>query len=151
MTEPFVPRTQKGLLANAVGWIAAILAVSALVAGAVWGWRYVTAPAAGKVSARQQINSGAYRIAAYNHFFDVCAAVQTDESRLAAQRAELVGASPDDASRIRANIAGISSDRADAINEYNADAAKGYTLGQFRASGLPYRLDQTKEHTLCAS
>lgn len=79
----------------------------------------------------------------------MCAAVQSDEARLAAQRVELKSATGDDKSRVEANIAGITADRADAINQYNADAQKSYTIGQFRASGLPFTLGPTKE-TRCS-
>lgn len=77
--------------------------------------------------------------------------MQTDETRLAAQQTELKTAPQDDISRIQANIAGITSDRADAINEYNADAQKDYTVGQFKSSKLPYQLDQQEVRTTCVS
>lgn len=140
MTEPYIPRTQKGAAGNALIWIVGIIILCAAITAAVWGWRYATASTAGKVSARQQIQSGASRITAYDHFFNLCAAVQTDESRLDAQNIELATATGDDVGRIQANIAGITADRAEAINEYNADARKSYTIGQFRSSSLPYQL-----------
>lgn len=120
------------------------LLVAVVIAVTTFAIRWVTAPAKGKLDAREQIHSGGNRIQAYDHFFNLCAAVQTDEVALDAQLDQLAGASSDDErDRIRANIAGVTADRAGAINEYNADARKDYTVGQFRASKLPYDLPTT--------
>lgn len=149
--EGYTPKNQRGFFGNITLWIIGVLILIGLVGGVTFGVRWLTAPAKGKLQAREQINSGAFRIAAYNHFFDVCIAVQTDETRLAAQKAELKTAPKDDVARIQANIAGIISDRAEAINEYNADARKSYTIGQFKSRQLPYQLDQQEVHTRCAN
>lgn len=95
----------------------------------------------------EQTHQPGYKIEAYNHFYDLCASVQTMESSLDAQYTELKTATGDDRSRIEANIAGLQSARADAINQYNADARKSYTLGQFRDSGLPFQLTLTQYNT----
>lgn len=141
MTDDFpLPGNQKEVYGNVVLWTLGILLLIGIVTGIVWGWRYATAPTAGKISARQQINSGSFRIAAYNHFFDACAAIQGLDGQLAAQQQQLPTATGDDRSRIETNIAGIEGARAQAVAEYNADARKGYTIGQFRSSGLPFQL-----------
>jgi TPR repeat protein len=125
---------------KAFGVAVLVVVTIAAIAGIAFGIRWVTAGPKGALEAREQIKSGPSRIAAYNHFFDLCASVQSDEARLDAQRDELASATGDDVARIHANIAGLMSDRAEAINEYNADAEKGYTIGQFRASKLPFQL-----------
>jgi hypothetical protein len=43
--------------------------------------------------------------------------------------------------RIVINIAALQSLRHQAIQEYNANASKDYTIGQFRDAGLPYQLE----------
>jgi parvulin-like peptidyl-prolyl isomerase len=143
-----------------VGFILAFLAGFAIVvgiatlAGAI---QWSTADVRGKLDAREQIHaSGDYRIQAYEHFFNLCASVQTNEQSLDAQYDELNAAKDigdkDNEARILANIAGIRAARQDAINQYNADAHKDYTLGQFRASSLPYQLDTSYKkgvHTSC--
>lgn len=151
MTEPWVPKTQKGASANGLLWVLAVLAVAGLIAGIFFGVRWLTAPAKGKLQAREQINSGSYRIAAYDHFFDLCASVQGLEGQLAAQESALDGSTGDDRERIRANIAGIRGERAQAIADYNADASKDYTLAKFKSSKLPWRLSSEEEKTVCTA
>lgn len=140
MTELYMPKTQKGWYANIAAWVVGVLVLVALVVGVGWAWTYLTASTSGKVSAQKQIQSGSSRIAAYNHFFDLCASVQTLEGQLAAQTAALPTATGADYGRVQANIVGIEGARAGAIAQYNADARKGYTIGQFRSSQLPYQL-----------
>ncbi len=137
------------------GVLAAAMAVVVISVGA-FALDWFTTPVRGKLDARHQIYSGSSIIQAYDHFFNLCAAVQTDEARLDAQFDQLQATTdPDDKSRILTNIAGISSDRADAINTYNADAEKDYTIGQFRSAKLPFQIADnpyTKKgaHTTCA-
>lgn len=143
--------SQKRIAAWITGWtLFGFLLVIAVTAGVLL-WRYVIAAPAGKVQARQQIQSGNYRIAAYNHFFDLCASVQTKEATIAALQQELATRPPESRieqinASITANVAG----RADDINQYNADAEKDYTLAQFRASKLPFQLDPRTKETRCA-
>lgn len=123
-----------------IGAILGVLAFFAAIWALAFGIGWVTADPNGKLDARKQLKSGAYRIAAYDHFFDLCQAVQTDEASLDAQMDELKTATGEDVSRINANIAALKAARLGSIFEYNADASKSYTLGQFRSSHLPYRL-----------
>jgi hypothetical protein len=120
------------LLAFIVGFLIWLLAF-----GIQWG----TAPARGKLQAREQIQSGNYRIQAYNHFFDLCASVQTMDQALNQSYSDLAtSTSDDDRERIRTNISGQMNTRNDAVNTYNADSHKSYTVGQFKSSNLPYSL-----------
>lgn len=91
-----------------------------------------------------------FRRTAYESFFDKCAAVQTTEARILALQAEAETASEARAEEIAATITANQAQRARLINEYNADAAKDWTSGQFQASNLPYRLDANQETTTCA-
>jgi len=93
-----------------------------------------------------------YRIAAYNHFFDLCAAVQTQETRITTTRANLAHDQKGsfDQYRDRQVLDASIAQRSELINQYNADAAKSYTQAQFLASSLPYHLDPNQEHTQCA-
>lgn len=147
--------SEKRVYGSIVAWTLALAALVAVVVAATWGWRYVTAPAKGRIEAREQINSGGTRIAAYNHFFDMCAAVQTVEQTLLAEYQERKTAdTAKDRERINTNITGLQAERARSINEYNADARKSYTIGQFRSSSLPYQLNAspftaTSEVTSC--
>jgi hypothetical protein len=135
--------------------VAALLAVLIAVPVIWFGVRWITAGPRGQLQAREQIQSGDFRIQAYNHFFDLCAAVQTDEATLDATVDQLRSSSdPTDRQRLLTNKTGQLAARAEAINQYNVDARKSYTEGQFRGNGLPYQLPVTYEpgaHTSCAS
>ena len=141
-------------LVMVLGVIAA-LAIVGGVASYALGW--FAAPYQGKLQARQQINSGSFRIAAYDHFFDLCASVQTADNNIVTQTGllKLYTKGSSDYNRTVANIGGLMAARADGINQYNADASKSYTEGQFRASNLPYQLPagpyQKGESITCAS
>lgn len=152
MSNIWTPKSQKGLYGNAVAWLAGILLLVGLIAGIVFGIRWVTAPVKGKLQAREQINSGSFRIAAYNHFFDLCASVQTKEQTIVALEQELATKpTADRRSQIEASITANRAGRADDINTYNADAHKSYTIGQFRSSGLPFTLYPTTKETACVA
>jgi hypothetical protein len=139
----------------AILFVAAVSVGIATLAGAIqWG----TADIRGKLNAREQIHAnGSYRIDAYEHFFNLCASVQTNEQNLDAQYDELNAAQDvgdkENVERIQANISGLRSAIADAVNQYNADANKSYTVGQFRSSSLPYQLStdayRKGVHTKC--
>lgn len=144
--EPWIPSTQKGAYANVVLWVFGVAALVLVVGVASWGFGWIFAGPKGALEARQQILSGANRIQAYNHFFDQCVSVQKLEFASDAQQAELAAASgQDDRDRILANIAGITAERAGAVAQYNADAEKTYTIGQFRDLKLPFQIDEASQ------
>lgn len=131
------------------------LIVGVLVAGG-WAIKYYTADVRGKINANEQIKSGDNRIAQYDSFFNQCAAVQSFETSLeAAYNALDRNTDPSDTNRLNINITGIEAQRARAINEYNANAAKNYTDGQFRDIDLPYQIRNTEYkrgiRTTCAA
>ena len=129
---------------------AALAVVAAIVAclllwGVIAAIQWFTAPARGALSAREKIQAdGNFRIQAYDSFFNQCADVQSLEVAIAASKAELATATTDrEKARINTNITAQTLARADAVTQYNADSTKRYTVGQFKASGLPYRLSLT--------
>jgi len=93
-----------------------------------------------------------YRIAAYEHFYDLCASVQTKEATAVALHEELKSG-PSDSRReqINATLTALTSSRAAAINQYNADARKADTKANFLASDLPYQLSLLAKETSCAA
>lgn len=142
----------KSLLTVAMGCltpIAVIITGLALFFG-VLGFRYYTADIRGRVDAQETIKSGANRIAQYDRFFNLCASIQAQEGMLTYLEEELGAAAPEDKARISANITGVQAARARAIAQYNADATKNYTSGQFRDSDLPYQLS-VEGVTQCAA
>src|SRR3990167_3979702 len=128
-------------------WWALVALVFLVLAGwgitaATFGMRVATAGLVGRGEARIQIQSAASRITNYEHFFDMCAAVQGQEGSIDAQLVALGTAERDrDRSRININIAALQSLRQQSIAQYNADAFKDYTRGQFRDSDLPYQIE----------
>lgn len=130
-----------------VGGFVAVLLVATM---AVFGWGFFqrgTAEFRGKTNEIEQTKAnGDFRIAAYNSFYDQCAGVQFLDVALDSQRDELDNTTnPDDQARLRTNITGVTAQRALAVAQYNADARKTGTVGQFRASDLPYQLPTTHE------
>ena len=128
-----------------IGWIiAGILGAMLLIGGCVagsWAYRYYTAPIEGRVGAQEQIQSAPSRIVNYNHFFDLCAAIQGHEGNIDAAQGQLgQGLRDDERERVIQTIAGLKGQRVRSIAQYNADARKNYTAGQFRDSDLPYQL-----------
>lgn len=135
--------------------VAVILLAAFIIPVIVFGVRWVTAPAKGALDAREQIQSGDFRIQAYNHFFDACASIQTSEAAIDSTKIQIKdNTDPTDLNRLQTNLNGQTVARADAVNQYNADARKGYTQGQFRSASLPYQIstDYTPGvHTSCGT
>lgn len=145
MDDMYIPKSNKGLFAYFSGWVVALIGLFTIIgivmAVGTWGLNWFAAPYQGKLQARQQIQgSGDFRIQAYNHFFDLCASVTTMDQALQASYQQLEGATGDDRTRIETNITAQLNDRNDAANQYNVDAEKSYTVGQFRANNLPYQV-----------
>lgn len=134
--------------------VAAVLGIVVLVVGG-YAVKYYTADVRGRIDANETIKSGDSRIANYNHFFNLCASVQTNEAQLDALSDQLRAQTPGtpDYNRVLTNITGVRAARAGAINQYNADASKSYTQGQFLSSKLPYQLptaEYSGAKTVCA-
>lgn len=142
-------------IAIVVALIVALLIASMAVFGFGWFERG-TANFRGKTSEINQVNSGNYRIAAYDSFFDQCSAIQTDEQRVKNTLQELAATTDTDRkAQLQANLDAQKNQMVTDINQYNADARKTDTKGHFRASELPYQIDPntdpTKEITSCNS
>ena len=115
--------------------------------------KQVTAPWRGETEKRELVEgSGAFRIAAYDHFFDLCTTIQGQEATIASLGQELKS-DPSEARReqINATLTTLRAQRVQNIAAYNNDGAKDYTVGQFRDSDLPYPLNPNQESTTCAS
>jgi hypothetical protein len=136
-------------------WGVAILVVIVLSAMALFGFGLFNRGTANFRGKNEQIEktkaNGNYRIAAYDQFYNLCASVQDDEATIQNLEEELKTKPPQDRiTQINASLTAVKSGRRSKINEYNADARKTATQGQFRASDLPYHLDATQETTCTA-
>lgn len=126
---------------GAIALILILMILGAVVAGS-FGLQWVTAPLRGKLEAREQVKAdGDYRIDKYNHFFDLCAAIQSKEAGIKEQQNILeTSENQEDRQRIKRNIAALKSERKRLIRQYNADARKENTEGQYKDSSLPYHI-----------
>lgn len=91
-------------------------------------------------------------VGSYERFFNRCASVQSLETQRDALLQQLESTDEEDTdelSRIRSALTGVRSQRARAINSYNADAAN-VTRSWLRSERLPPRLDESQEYTECA-
>lgn len=100
---------------------------------------------------------GEFRIAAYDHFFNLCTSIQEKEATIRGQKQELeTNPSPARVEQINANLGVLQAQRDSLINQYNNDGAKDYTIGQygpkelFGGTTLPYPLSLQAEETTCA-
>lgn len=131
-----------------------IVVVIALAAMAIFGFGLFNRSTANFRGQNQQIEqtkaNGQYRIAAYDHFYDLCASIQDDEASIQNLKDELATKPPTNrVTQIQASITAVKNGRRSKINEYNADARKAGTIGQFRGSGLPFSINPKAEETTC--
>jgi len=136
-------------------FLAFVVVVGVVMCVGVFGFGWFarsTADFRGRTAQIERVQgNGNYRIAAYDHFFDLCAQVQTTEASITNLRTERTSAGDVRAAQIDANITALSNARAGLINQYNADASKTDTQAHFLASDLPYRLDINAKETTCAA
>lgn len=136
----YEPTNHRTLFGLGVVWYVGIAAVIFVTLVVVFAIRWQTAPVRGKLQAREQIQSGNFRIQAYDHFFDLCASVQTMDQALNQTYQDLRTAPKNDRVRISTNATAQLNSRNDAANQYNQDSHKGYTVGQFKSSNLPFEI-----------
>lgn len=134
--------------------LATILAVALLFLIAVYGFGFLqreTADFRGETGVIEQTKANSsFRIAAYDSFYDACANVRSLESKIVNMQEELDGTEAEQRETVlKTSITASKNKRAELIESYNADARKEATRGQFRASDLPYELDENEEVTIC--
>lgn len=143
-------KTVIGVLAGIVG-IVGVLAILLISIYGTGSLQRFTADFRGETSKIEQTQaSGTYRIGQYEHFYDLCASVESIESKITNMKDELDGT--EDAQRktvLNTSITASMNKRAELITQYNADARKEGTMAQFKSSDLPYSLDEGAEKTIC--
>lgn len=120
--------------------IGTVLGIAILIVGG-WAYRYYTAPIRGQIEQREEVQSGDYRLYSYEHFYNMYANIQAYEDQIRNQQEMLETVEGDEAARYRQNINALKNQRASAIREYNSDARKEESRGQFRSDDLPYQID----------
>lgn len=120
--------------------ISAFFVIAAIIAG-TYVYRYNMAKVEGIVSAQEQIQSKDTRITAYNHFFDMNVAIEATTEKIRIQKELLAKTTDsDEIQRINVVISSLENKRAELVAQYNGDAQKDYTIGQFRSWKLPYQV-----------
>ncbi|MEI5520724.1 hypothetical protein WB388_08925 [Streptomyces brasiliscabiei] len=132
--------------------IVALTLCSLIAIFAFGGVSWLTAPFRGEVDKKNRTEgSGAFRIATYEEFFDLCAAVQTAEQQQTALQQELDDKpSPERAEKIRTSITAVKAARAESISTYNSKATQEHRTA-FQDADLPYKLDPNTQETQCAA
>ena len=149
-------RRQAGPAAVTLIVVAAAALIATLTIGAMWlfgvGWfDRATANYRGEGEQIERTRAdGDYRIAAYDRFFDLCSTIQSKEDQII-QQTELLEMTEDSQQKmqIRANLAALEASRSSLIWQYNADAQKEGTRGQFRDSDLPHQINIDNLETSC--
>ena len=97
------------------------------------GVRYILAPFTGAVEQREITNAGAFRIQAYEQFYNWQEEVEAIDVKISVYTGELD-------TRQEAECIGLVARRADIVGRYNSAVRSVLTQGQWIGSGLPNRL-----------
>lgn len=124
----------------ALGIVAAIILMMG-IALASGGWRYITAEFFGKVDQQVQLESAENRTIQYERFFSLCSAAKSFQQTVGIQEQRLENTEDSKVrDRIYSNVAGLKSQLAKTVNEYNTMSGT-HTRGRFKAANLPYQLN----------
>lgn len=127
-----------------VKYLSIALVVIVVTVVVIWSLQWLTADVRGELDQREQTRAdGTYRIAAYERFYDKCASVQALEDQI--DNTEADESLPEN--QKATNLLALRNQRNALIREYNADARKEDTRGNFLASDLPYELNPDEETT----
>lgn len=131
------------LIAGVLGIILVVFVFTWFTFGLNLGLRVVTAGIVGKSEAHIEIQSADFRLQAYPHFFDVCASVQANEDAMDISWQQLESMEEGSTAWLRKqqDYAAQARARQEGIREYNVDANKSWTIGQFRDEDLAFQLD----------
>lgn len=123
-----------------------LIALWLIIGSAIWGFGVATAGIFGRGEAEKRIQSAEFRIQAYDRFFNQYASIKSLEGQIDELTAQLATLSPGtrDYSYVSSSLVGVKGLRHTAIQQYNADARKEYTEGQFRDNSLPYQIPDTQ-------
>ncbi|MEK7620795.1 MAG: hypothetical protein AAB395_00385 [Patescibacteria group bacterium] len=139
--------------------VIAIFLVAILIASMqIFGWGFFqrsTADFRGKTGQIEQTKANPdYRIAAYDHFYDLCGSIQAEEDQIGnIQKRPASGTTAGGFTQQQKDsiLLAHQNSRAELIRQYNADARKADTLAHFRASDLPYQIEIDNEETTCSA
>lgn len=120
------------------------LVVLVLLIGGGLGLRWILAEPSGAVQQREMtVGDGAYRIAAYEEFYQECSSALTVQQNLAAaiKADQAEGVDPMRKAQLDANVTGLTAQLNRAVNDYNAHARETDTRAHFKSSDLPFSIE----------
>lgn len=123
--------------------ISGLVLIPLLIFAGTMTFRYFTADARGQVEMEERVQSGDFRQHSYDHFYNLCVEVQSAQAEHEQQLRVLEGlesGTPQYNRAVRAEAAQRA--RIERLaREYNTDARREETVGQFRANDLPERIE----------
>lgn len=133
---------------------AAVVVIAIILVGVYgFGWfQKETAGFRGEVAETERVEADPnFRIASYEEFYELCAAVQAKEAAIV-QQEQMLAQTPDPTrqQQLQSNLAALASSRASLIAEYNSKAERSRTRGKFLGSELPDQLNANAEGTQCS-
>ncbi len=137
---------EKFSVGKIVGAVIGFFVIIAILMVALWGFGVFTADIKGQGEAYKEIHSKEFRLEAYNYFFNQYHSILGLEGSIDANIAMLhsLDKGTKEYNRIMTNIVSLQSLRHQAIQQYNAEASKDYTAGQFRDNNLPFQIEDTE-------
>lgn len=140
MSGPYVPSTQKGIFANGLAWLAAILVVSGLIGAAVWGIRLATADVSGQAGAYRAKVSATNRVQKQEMFEQIAADYDGLLAQIVNTKAALSSASEETRSLRETELLGLRQVCVSTAQQFNAESRK-YSARDWKSAGLPASLD----------
>lgn len=138
-------------------WFFVALAVLLVIAGVFYGIRWFTQPLRTAEGVRERVGNADNVLYQYEHFHDLCGGVRAIDSKISAKEREIADydkrhpngdngdqfqAAPK-RDRLGTELTGLTQQRADQVEQYNADSAKT-NRSLFKDRSLPGRLsDET--------
>lgn len=109
------------------------------ITGVGWGIKWYTADIRGAIEQREDTIANAdFRIYSYNHFFDLCVAIQEIEAQYDAQSELLNG------TERQGRVVAVLKARVEQLKrQYNVDSAKEETVALFKSNNLPFYITVT--------
>ena len=131
------------IIAKIVGAVIGVALIIWLLVIGLWGLGVITADPFGRGEAHKQIHSADFMIQAYNEFFDKYASIQAAENNIHNLEDQLAMQEPysREWNYTLTSLTGAKSLMCDTIAQYNTDAQKNWTEGQFRDADLPYQIE----------
>lgn len=134
-------------------WFFGAVAVVLVIAVVAWGIGWLTQPLRTSAGIRERVGNPDNVLYQYEHFHDLCAGVSATDKKIALKDAEIKAYDkrhPDgdksDAyqaapkrDRLDTELTGLTQNRADLVEQYNADSAKA-NRSMFKDRSLPERL-----------